>query len=46
MRPARSAMRSMPTLERGRKIVEHVASCIVELLREIDAYPLSALRDV
>jgi creatinine amidohydrolase len=33
-------------LERGRKIVEHVASCIVELLREIDAYPLSALRDV
>jgi creatinine amidohydrolase len=32
--------------KRGHKIVEHVASRIVELLREIDAYPLSALRDV
>jgi creatinine amidohydrolase len=32
--------------ERGRKIVDHVASRIVELLREIDAYPLSALRDI
>jgi len=32
--------------ERGRQIVEHVASRIVELLREIDTYPLSALRDV
>ena len=32
--------------ERGRKIVEHVAARIVELLREINTYPLSALRDV
>jgi creatinine amidohydrolase len=32
--------------ERGHKIVEHVAARIVELLREIDAYPLSALRDI
>jgi creatinine amidohydrolase len=31
---------------RGHKIVEHVAPRIVELLREIDAYPLSALRDI
>jgi creatinine amidohydrolase len=31
---------------RGHKIVEHVASRIVELLREIDAYPLAALRDI
>jgi creatinine amidohydrolase len=31
--------------ERGQKIVEQVASRIVELLREVDAYPLSALRD-
>jgi creatinine amidohydrolase len=31
--------------ERGSAIVEHVASRIVELLREIDAFPLSALRD-
>jgi creatinine amidohydrolase len=31
--------------ERGRKIVEHVASRIVELLYEVAAYPLSALRD-
>jgi creatinine amidohydrolase len=32
--------------QRGHKIVEHVAPRIVELLREIDAYPLSALRDI
>jgi creatinine amidohydrolase len=32
--------------ERGQKIVAHVASHIVELLHEIDAYPLDALRDV
>jgi len=31
--------------ERGRKIVEHVALRIVELLHEVAAYPLSALRD-
>jgi creatinine amidohydrolase len=31
---------------RGRKILEHVAPRIVELLREVAAYPLSALRDV
>jgi creatinine amidohydrolase len=31
--------------ERGRKIVEHVALRIVELLHEGAAYPLSALRD-
>jgi creatinine amidohydrolase len=32
--------------DRGHKIVEHVASRIVELLHEIDAYPLSALREL
>jgi len=32
--------------QRGHKIVEHVAPRIVELLREINAYPLSALRDI
>lgn len=32
-------------LERGRKIIEQAASRIVELLHEIDTYPLSALRD-
>ena len=32
--------------ERGQKIIEHVAPRIVELLREIAAYPLSALRDI
>ena len=31
---------------RGSTIVEHVATRIVELLGEIDAYPLSSLRDV
>jgi creatinine amidohydrolase len=31
---------------RGREIVEHVAARIVELFREMDAYPLSALRDI
>ncbi len=32
--------------QRGQKIIEHVAPRIVELLREIAAYPLSALRDI
>lgn len=31
--------------ERGRRIVEHAASRFIELLREVDAFPLSALRD-
>jgi len=32
--------------ERGQKIIAHVAPRIVELLREIAAYPLSALREL
>jgi creatinine amidohydrolase len=32
--------------ERGRRIVEHVVPRLVEVLGEINAYPLSALRDV
>lgn len=31
--------------ERGQRIIEHISPRIVELLREIAAYPLSALRD-
>jgi creatinine amidohydrolase len=31
---------------RGHRIIEHVSARIVELLREIDGYPLSALRDI
>jgi len=31
--------------ERGRRIVEHVVPRLIELLREVDAYPLTALRD-
>jgi creatinine amidohydrolase len=31
--------------QRGQRIIEHVAPRIVELLREVTAYPLSALRD-
>jgi creatinine amidohydrolase len=31
--------------QRGQKIIDHVASRIVELLHEIAAYPLSAVRD-
>lgn len=32
--------------ERGRLIVEHAATRMIDLLREVDAFPLSALRDV
>lgn len=32
--------------ERGQRIIDHVAPRLVEVLREIDLYPLTALRDV